>query len=473
MRLDHVSFAAGPDGLASTAQRIGGLLGTDFINGGVHPRFGTRNMILPLAGGIYMEIVEVLDHPASDKAPFGQAVRARSALGGGWMGWVVSVDDMRPVEARLGREAVKGNRHRPDGTELLWQQIGVNGLISDPQLPYFISWDARPSCTPATAPPATSRWPAWRSPATRSGSASGSARPSRRRSRTSRSSGSPPTAPPASSPSSCRPRTASFASERGQPAPPASPNIWNTPELYELENRAADPHGRIEAAMREIGDWSRPHVPRHRLRHRLPPARCGRLRASGHRRRAAPSAGRAGETSYEAAGERHRAQGHGPVAARAGRLGRRGARPVGLLLRPGLASPGCASSTGSMRRGGTAFVIDNDPTRSTFGGWFRRGYPEVDPVAVERFWSMHGWSRTPIDMGWSFESRADLEAVVRIELQPRGRRRGARGAHRHRRRLRGQPVVAALLAACANLSSLVPHMVLVTRMSCSSPARSH
>ena len=89
-----------------------------------------------------MEIVEVLDHPASDKAPFGQAVRARSALGGGWMGWVVAVDDLGPVEQRLGRESVKGNRHRPDGTELLWQQVGVNGLISDPQLPYFISWDS-------------------------------------------------------------------------------------------------------------------------------------------------------------------------------------------------------------------------------------------------------------------------------------------------------------------------------------------
>ncbi len=141
MRLDHVSFAAGPDGLSSTAERIGGLLGAKFVDGGVHPRFGTRNMILPLAGGTYMEIVEVLDHPASDKAPFGQAVRARSMLGGGWMGWVVSVEDLAPIEARLGREAVKGNRHRPDGTELLWKQIGVNGLIADPQLPFFISWD--------------------------------------------------------------------------------------------------------------------------------------------------------------------------------------------------------------------------------------------------------------------------------------------------------------------------------------------
>src|SRR4051812_36778241 len=141
MRLDHLSFAAGPDGLAATAERIGAQLGTPFVDGGVHPRFGTRNMILPLAGDTYLEVVEVLDHPASDKAPFGQAVRARSLLGGGWLGWVVAVDDITLVEARLGREAARGNRHRPDGTELRWKQIGVNGLIADPQLPFFIQWD--------------------------------------------------------------------------------------------------------------------------------------------------------------------------------------------------------------------------------------------------------------------------------------------------------------------------------------------
>ena len=141
MRLDHLSFAAGPDGLAATAERIGELLGTTFVDGGVHPRFGTRNMVLPLAGDTYLEVVEVLDHPASDKAPFGQAVRARSALGGGWLGWVVAVDDITVVEHRLGREAVIGNRHRPDGTELRWKQIGVNGLIADPQLPFFIQWE--------------------------------------------------------------------------------------------------------------------------------------------------------------------------------------------------------------------------------------------------------------------------------------------------------------------------------------------
>ena len=71
-----------------------------------------------------------------------------------------------------------------------------------------------------------------------------------------------------------------------------------------------------------------------------------------------------------------------------------------------------------VRRGGTAFVIDNDATRSTFGRWFARGFPMVDPEAVERFWTRHGWHREPLDIVWRFASRADLESVVRIELPP-------------------------------------------------------
>lgn len=149
MRLDHIVFAAGPDGLAATTQRLSEVLGEEFRDGGIHPRFGTRNAVLPLTHNVYLEAVEVLDHPASDKAPFGQAVRARSELGGGWMGWVVAVDDIAPHEARLGRESVKGNRHRPDGTELLWKQLGVKGLQSDPQLPFFVQWETDPANHPS------------------------------------------------------------------------------------------------------------------------------------------------------------------------------------------------------------------------------------------------------------------------------------------------------------------------------------
>jgi ubiquinone/menaquinone biosynthesis C-methylase UbiE len=80
--------------------------------------------------------------------------------------------------------------------------------------------------------------------------------------------------------------------------------------------------------------------------------------------------------------------------------------------------PGLAELARVVRRGGTAFVIDNDGTRSTFGGWFRRGYPGIDPVVVQRFWSTRGWRRTPVDVDWRFEDRSDFEAVVRIEFTP-------------------------------------------------------
>ena len=71
MRVDHVSYAAEGDGLHATAERLAAKLGVTPVEGGIHPRFGTRNVILPLAHERYVEIVEVLDHPSADKAPFG------------------------------------------------------------------------------------------------------------------------------------------------------------------------------------------------------------------------------------------------------------------------------------------------------------------------------------------------------------------------------------------------------------------
>lgn len=137
-----MSYAAEPDGSIATAERLGDQLGITPVYGGVHPRFGTRNMILPLGHERYVEVVEVLDHPASDKAPFGQAVRRRTEDGGGWLGWVVRVDDIDEVGRRLDREIAIGSRIRPDGVKHSWRQVGVKGLLVDPQLPYYIAWDA-------------------------------------------------------------------------------------------------------------------------------------------------------------------------------------------------------------------------------------------------------------------------------------------------------------------------------------------
>jgi len=149
MRLDHLSYACGPDGLTATVARVGAELGVAIEQGGVHPRFGTANAIAPLADGVYLEVVGALEHPAADKAPFGQAVKRRTRAGGGWLAWVVAVDDIAPVEARLGQPAGIGHRVRPDGAELHWLQIGVDAMIFDPLLPFFVQWTSDPEEHPA------------------------------------------------------------------------------------------------------------------------------------------------------------------------------------------------------------------------------------------------------------------------------------------------------------------------------------
>jgi ubiquinone/menaquinone biosynthesis C-methylase UbiE len=198
-----------------------------------------------------------------------------------------------------------------------------------------------------------------------------------------------------------------------------SPNIWQHPATYELENRAVDPEGRLEAAMAaELGGsgWAGRAVL---------DVGCG---TGFHLPRFAATA--ATVTGVEP---------HPDLAALARRRTRRlphvtvldgtaQAIPVpdasvdvaharwAYFFGPGC-EPGLAELDRVVRRGGTAFVIDNDPTRSTFGRWFRRGYPHLPaPEVVERFWSTHGWTRVPVDIRWSFSSRADLESVVRIEL---------------------------------------------------------
>jgi hypothetical protein len=139
-RLDHLSYATSHDQLVDLVQRLGSRIGSAFIDGGIHPRFGTRNFTLPLKNGHYLEVVCPLDHPAAEESAFGKAVSKRANEGGGWMSWVVATNDISPLEARLGRSSVEGSRKRPDGSELKWKQLGVLGTIEDSQLPFFIQW---------------------------------------------------------------------------------------------------------------------------------------------------------------------------------------------------------------------------------------------------------------------------------------------------------------------------------------------
>jgi len=140
MRLDHVSYATSHDQIADTVQRLGSRLGSTFIDGGIHPRFGTRNFTTALKNGQYIEVVCPLDHPSAESTPWGQAVSKKVDEGGGWLTWVFATRDISPIEEKFGRQSVEGHRTRPDGSELKWKQIGVKEISDSREFPFFIQW---------------------------------------------------------------------------------------------------------------------------------------------------------------------------------------------------------------------------------------------------------------------------------------------------------------------------------------------
>ncbi|MDO5503415.1 MAG: class I SAM-dependent methyltransferase [Actinomycetia bacterium] len=201
-----------------------------------------------------------------------------------------------------------------------------------------------------------------------------------------------------------------------------SPNIWNDPEIYEIENAAVDRSRCIEEAM---------------LRHRpIAGARvldlgCG----SGYHLPRWVDYGAASVVGVEP---------HPPLVARArervGTLPAPHAERIEVLAAGAEdlplpdrsidvmharwayffgsgCEPGLAELDRVMAAGGVACVIDNDMSvPSTFGGWFTAAYPAYDMVATERFWERVGWDREAVAITWEFERREDLEACVRIEF---------------------------------------------------------
>ncbi|GAB3053870.1 class I SAM-dependent methyltransferase [Intrasporangium mesophilum] len=196
-----------------------------------------------------------------------------------------------------------------------------------------------------------------------------------------------------------------------------SPNIWETPDVYEVENLGVDRAHVIETAMRSIRDWAGGDVV---------DIGCG---TGFHLPYFA-------ETARSVAG----VEPHPPLASLAAQrvsgmpsvsVREEGAAAIGVpdasfdvaharwayFFGPGC-EPGLDELDRVMRPGGVAFVVDNDATRSTFGQWFRRALPSYDPRAVERFWERKGWERERLEIRWDFDTHEDFEAVVGIEFAP-------------------------------------------------------
>ncbi len=196
-----------------------------------------------------------------------------------------------------------------------------------------------------------------------------------------------------------------------------SPNIWNHPATYELENRAVDPDGVIEQTIVSI----RPYAGAVVL-----DIGCGTGYHLPHL--AAVAARVIGVEPHPALalGAQRRTRDLPNVEVRKGVAQDLPVDPSSIdvvharwtyFFGPGC-EPGLTEIDRVLRRGGAAFIIDNDASTSTFGRWFSWAHPTYDQSSVDTFFAVRGWTNHRRQMRWSFPGRAELEAVVSIEFPP-------------------------------------------------------
>jgi len=208
------------------------------------------------------------------------------------------------------------------------------------------------------------------------------------------------------------------------PAPVPSPNIWNWPDVYELENQAQDVEGAIWAALGEAGGWAGRDVL---------DVGCG---DGFHLPLFAGTARRVvGVEPHPALVRRARRR----VADRPNvRVERAGAEALPLpeesvdVVHARTAyffgagcEPGLAEAERVLRPGGLLAIVDLDATRPPYGDWMRADLPHYDPAAVEAFFLGRGFALRRVQTRWTFAERAALEAVLGIEFSAPVARRAA------------------------------------------------
>jgi hypothetical protein len=137
---DHILLGAPnlDDGIRWVEERTG--VRAKF--GGSHPGAGTRNALLSLGAGHYLEIIA--PDPAQtgnrDARELGQLSSPRT------IDWAIHTEDIVAAKSMLEAAGIKtvgpqpGSRQRQDGKLLRWRTLGIEE--STPLVPFFIQWEA-------------------------------------------------------------------------------------------------------------------------------------------------------------------------------------------------------------------------------------------------------------------------------------------------------------------------------------------
>ncbi len=110
--------------------------------GGSHPVGGTRNALLSLGTGHYLEIIA--PDPAQANASDVRQLRELSSPR--IIQWAIHTEDIAAAKSMVEACGIKtvgpkpGSRQRPDGKLLHWQTLGMEQTT--PLVPFFIQWEA-------------------------------------------------------------------------------------------------------------------------------------------------------------------------------------------------------------------------------------------------------------------------------------------------------------------------------------------
>ena len=159
VQVDHV--IVGTNNLEAGMASLERLTGVQPVVGGEHPGKGTRNALMSLGDGTYLELLapNPREPVASDDV---RALHALTALRP--IGWAVGTKDIEATRTTLGSQGFSmsspdpGSRRRPDGSLLEWQTFGFEGF-EHPLAPFFIRWQ-KPELQPSRTSPGGCRFAA-------------------------------------------------------------------------------------------------------------------------------------------------------------------------------------------------------------------------------------------------------------------------------------------------------------------------
>jgi catechol 2,3-dioxygenase-like lactoylglutathione lyase family enzyme len=134
VRIDHVIY--GTADLDAAATRLTAQLGLAAVNGGRHDELGTRNRIVPLGDGSFLELLAIADPGQAKRSTLGAALQSAIAQGEGLLGWAVAVEDLQPVVERLGTPITHVGRQGKTA-----RLAGLAQFLAEPCLPFFIERD--------------------------------------------------------------------------------------------------------------------------------------------------------------------------------------------------------------------------------------------------------------------------------------------------------------------------------------------